>query len=101
MSCWIRQLIPIEQWISRRRDASGFVLLSVLSVIGIVSALMIALTMAVRADRSAAAIEWRIVQASALSDAGLSRIIAALEAPDDPFYPVSSNRFDGVLPTRR
>ncbi|KAB0264678.1 hypothetical protein [Microvirga brassicacearum] len=76
--------MPLEQRPDRLRDPGGFVLLSVLLVIGIVSALVIALTMTVRADRTNAAIERRLVQASALADAGLTRIIAALEGQDDP-----------------
>ncbi len=65
--------------------AGGFVLLSVLLVTAVISALLIAMTISVRADRSNAATERRLAQASALADAGLTRAIAALERADDSF----------------
>jgi len=63
----------------------GFVLLSVLVVIGIISATLISLTISVRAHRSSAATERRLTQAIALADAGLTRIIAMIEVTNDDF----------------
>jgi hypothetical protein len=65
--------------------SGGFALLSVLLVTGLVSALVTASAMTSRADRANAALERRIVQATALADAGLNRAIASLEIPGDPF----------------
>ncbi|MGO4571636.1 hypothetical protein [Microvirga sp. 2TAF3] len=101
MFCWIRRQILIEQLLGKscKNDmrSRGFVLLSVLLVIGVVSSLMIGLTMAVRADRANVAIERRLVQAGALADAGLTRAIAALEATDDQLL---ASLLDRSRPTR-
>ncbi|MEE1611420.1 hypothetical protein [Microvirga sp. CF3016] len=67
-----------------QRDAGGFVLLSVLFVVAIVSTLLLAVTVAVRANRANAATERRLVQAGALADAGLVRAMAALEDGEEP-----------------
>lgn len=65
-------------------DPHGFVLLSVLIVIGTVSALATSASVATRIERAGADLELRLVQASALADAGLTRAVAALEAQEDP-----------------
>jgi len=87
MFFWIRRPTPADRKADNLRGAGGFVLLSVLLVTAVISALLISLTITMRVDRSNAALEWRLVQASALADAGLTRIIAALEAVDDPLLP--------------
>lgn len=67
-----------------RHGECGFVLLTVLVVTTIVSALAIAVMIAARENSRSLAIEAQRVEAEALSDAGLTRIIAALEDADDP-----------------
>jgi hypothetical protein len=71
----------------------------VLLVTGLVSALVIASTTAARVDRVNAAAERRLAQASALADAGLNRIVAALQNSDDPLRPRLLRR-SGPVPWR-
>jgi hypothetical protein len=74
----------------------GFTLLSVLLTLGLISALLIASTLAARTDRSEAALERRLVQATALADAGLNRVAAALAGAE----PLSAQLLDGSGPHR-
>ncbi|WP_157961475.1 hypothetical protein [Microvirga flavescens] len=77
---------------AHNNDTRGFVLLSVVLVIGVVSALVVSLTMEVRSSRANASTERRLVQATALADAGLVRAIAALETSDDRLWARLLNR---------
>lgn len=68
----------------RGKHTEGFVLLSVLSVIAVLSTLTVAATMSVRSGVAHAGVERQLVQAGAIADAGLVRIVGALKVNDKP-----------------
>jgi len=68
----------------RLADENGFSLLSVLLVTTVISALALGAAVIARVHLRAADAELRIIAARALADAGLTRVVAALETPGDP-----------------
>lgn len=65
---------------------SGFVLLTVLLVTAVIAAFATASLAFIRAKANAVAVELRLAQTEGVAEAGLVRIIAAIEASDDPLY---------------
>lgn len=65
-------------------ERGGFVLLAVVLMIGVVSLAVTAVFVTARRDRIDASVEVKVVQAGALADAGLTRILGALTVADDP-----------------
>ncbi|WP_445504891.1 hypothetical protein [Microvirga sp. G4-2] len=65
------------------KEENGFVLLSVLLVTSVISALALGAAVIARSYLRSADIEVRAISARALADAGLTRIVAALEDVDD------------------
>jgi hypothetical protein len=70
--------------VSTGPSQNGFVLLSVLIVTTIISALALAAAVVTRAHMRSTDTEIRIMEARNLADAGLTRMIAAIELQDDP-----------------
>lgn len=66
------------------KERSGFVLLSVLLVTSVISTLALGAAIIARSYLQSADIELRIISTRTLADAGLTRIVAALEDVDDP-----------------
>lgn len=69
---------------SKLADKKGFVLLSVLLVTTVVSAFALGAAIIARIHLRDANMELHAIAARALADAGLTRIIAALETSEDP-----------------